>query len=103
MHPIDFLFEGIHITPIALWEACFPVVLGGHRIQMAIFFEQWKVRKRPGDVHVVLDEIPEGVAHVRMPVRAQNVADRGIQFAITVGEYKTKQTAMAEDPWLFSD
>src|SRR5690554_4835011 len=63
------------------------------RVQRAISLKHGKLRQGLGDIHVILDKVPVGVAHGGAAVGAKDIANGDVQFAVPVRQHQIKQSA----------
>lgn len=97
MHGTKFFPEGffIHIPPIMSGPARFSVMLGSYRIQVSEVLEYGDVRDGFADIHIVLQEIPGGVARVLDSLYSskQMFADGNGELLISMIEIKILHSA----------
>ena len=93
VHVIHDLLERciIHVDPVTRVAAGEAVVFGGGGVEVAVFLVLGQVRQRAADVHVVLDEIPEGARRLNVGTGAQQRAEIDHDVAVAMGEVKHVQ------------
>jgi len=90
MHLLDHLLERriVHVDPETRITADETVVFGGGGVEVAVFLILGQVRQWAADVHVVLDEIPQGARGLRFGAGAEQGAEVDHDVAVAMGEVK---------------